>query len=179
MMATKTLSCWRVPATDTVGSSTEDGAETDTVVEAEVDVVEQDEALKAWSEAAESVLVEVAGSYQGLIAHTDIAERLQADTGIRTRSNPRSWLDQVLVMVAEADVEAGRPPLSSLVVHKVQGTVGDPYDAVLRLTGQDPISDPVAREKHAAESRMECYRWAGATLPADGGHAALSAESTR
>ena len=37
-----------------------------------------------------------------------------------------------------------------------------------------PIEDEVQRERHAADARMECYRWAGATPPAGVCHAALS-----
>jgi hypothetical protein len=53
--------------------------------------------------------------------------------------------------------------------------VGDPYDAVLTATGAGPIADPMKREAHAAQSRLECYQWAKAEdLPADGGRAVLA-----
>lgn len=141
---------------------------------AEPVAVEQTEAEAAWAARTPEVLAEVAATYQGLITHTDLAARLQADTGVRTRSNAQTWLGRVLAIAAADDVAQGRPPLTALVVHRVHGTVGAPYDEVLRLTGQDPITDEVKRERHAAEARMECYRWADAKLPADGGHSALS-----
>lgn len=147
---------------------TEDGVEAETVA------VDQDEAEALWAELAPKVLAGVAKTYQGLIAHTDLAARLQDETGVRTRSNPQTWLPRVLATVAADDVAQGRPPLTSLVVHRVNGTVGAPYDEVLRLTGQDPIEDEVKRERHAAEARMDCYRWAEAPMPASGGHSALS-----
>ncbi|MDO9456592.1 hypothetical protein [Nocardioides sp.] len=136
--------------------------------------VDQAEAEALWAARAPQILTEVASAYQGLITHTDLAARLQADTGVHTRSNPQTWLGRVLAVSSADDVAQGRPPLTSLVVHRVNGTVGAPYDEVLRVTGQDPIEDEVERERHAAEARMECYRWANATLPADGGHSALS-----
>lgn len=136
--------------------------------------VSQAEAEETWAAAVHPVLAEVASSYQGLILTNDLAARLQADTGIKTRSNASGWLDRVLAIAAAADVEQGRPPLTALVVHKAHGTVGPVYSEVLRLTGEAPIDDDLKRERHAAEARMECYRWAGAKMPSDGGHAALS-----
>lgn len=141
---------------------------------AETIAVDQDEAEALWAALAPDVLAEVATSYQGLIAHTDLAARLQDGTGVHTRSNPQTWLPRVLAVVAADNVAQGRPPLTSLVVHRVNGTVGPAYDEVLRVTGQDPIDDEVKRERHAAEARMDCYRWAEAPMPASGGHAALS-----
>lgn len=165
---TVTSAHWREPAdldtdTDTDGTSA-----------AEPVAVTAAEAEAAWAAQAPVVLAEVAKGYQALISHTDLAARLQADTGIHTRSNPQTWLGRVLAISAADDLEQGRPPLTALVVHRTNGTVGAPYDEVLRLTGQPAITDEVARERHAAEARMECYRWAGATMPADGGNSALS-----
>lgn len=142
--------------------------------EAPAEPVTAAEGEDVWVAAARPVLTEVAGTYHGLITHTEFAGRLQADTGVRTRSNPSNWIGRVLARVAAEVHAAGEPPLTALVVHGVHGTVGEAYDEVLRLQDADPISDPLAREKHAALARMECYRWADATLPADGGNAALS-----
>lgn len=165
---TVTSAYWREPQP----SDLAEDAESDVQVEPEA--VAQADAEAAWAELAPQVLAQVAKTYQALITHTDLAARLQDETGIRTRSNPQTWLGRVLAIAAADDVEQGRPPLTSLVVHRAHGTVGAPYAEVLRLRGQDAIDDEVALERHAAEARMECYRWADANLPADGGHSALS-----
>ncbi len=142
--------------------------------EADPDPVQPGEAEDAWAEAARDILKGVAGSYHRLIDRTDLAAQVQDVSGIHSSKNPHYWLSRVLAQVAAVNVVDGEPPLTALVVHRQTGAVGDDYDEVLRLTGADPITDEVAREKHAAEARMECYRWAGATMPANGGHAALS-----
>ena len=168
---------WRAPDPEAQGhddQTASDPMDPDAAVAAAPIAVDAAEAEAAWAARAPEVLAEVAKSYQGLITHTELANRLQADTGVHTRSNPQTWLGRVLAVAAADDVAHNRPPLTALVVHRVNGTVGAPYAEVLRLTGQEPIEDEVARERHAAEARMECYRWAGAPLPADGGHSALS-----
>lgn len=68
----------------------------------------------------------------------------------------------------------GDPPLTSLVVHAHDGKVGDGYKAVLEIVGGPPIADELARERHAAEARLTCYRRFSTDLPADGGTPALS-----
>ncbi len=132
------------------------------------------EAAALWAEQADKVLVGVARTYRGLITQADLAAQVQELSGIRTRSNARTWLGDVLLAVAAADIEQGRPMLASLVLHQTEGTVGEIWDEVRRLGGQEPISDGLAREKDAAAARYACYIWAGATLPADKGRPALS-----
>lgn len=132
------------------------------------------EAEDAWAEEARQILAGVAGNYHMLIDHTDLANAVQKASGIYTSTNAHYWIGRVLNQVAAVNAVKGEPALTSLVVHRVQGTVGDDYDEVLRLTGEAPITDPTEREKHAAAARMECYRWAGAKMPEDGGNAALS-----
>jgi hypothetical protein len=132
------------------------------------------EAEDAWAEEARQILTDVAGTYHRLIDRTDLAAEVQEASGVRTSKNPHYWLSRVLAQVAAVNAIKDEPALTALVVHRLNGTVGDDYDEVLRLAGVPAITDPNAREKHAAAARMECYRWAGATMPADGGHPALS-----
>jgi hypothetical protein len=132
------------------------------------------EAEDAWAEEARQILAGVAGTYHQLLDHTDLANGVQKASGIYTSTNAHYWIGRVLNQVAAVNAVKGEPALTSLVVHRVQGTVGDDYDEVLRLAGEPAISDPNEREKHAAAARMECYRWAGAKMPDDGGNPALS-----
>ena len=142
--------------------------------EAAPDPVPPGEAEDAWAVAAREILTVAAGTYHGLIDRTDLATQVQELSGIRSSKSPHYWLSRVLAQVASVNALEGEPPLTALVVHRQTGAVGDDYDEVLRLRGAEPITDEVAREKHAAEARMECYRRAGAAMPASGGHAALS-----
>ena len=153
-----------------------------TDVEAEVDSgdletppMTREQAEEIWAPAAHEILTRVAGTYQGLIQYGEqLAAEVQETTGVHTRKQVRRWIAPVLAKVAAANMSRDEPPLAALVVNKSDGTVGAAYDEVLRVTGADGIADPVAREKHAAAARLECYRWAGATMPDDGGRAALS-----
>lgn len=130
---------------------------------------------ETWAESAYEILREVAGRYQAVVEYTQLGQDLQERSGITTTKVTRSWVPGVLGLVADRCVAEGVPPLTSLVVRKDTGMVGDGYDAVLAVTGASPIDDPIKRERHAAQARLECYRWAGAEgLPADGGHAALT-----
>ena len=141
---------------------------------AEAPEMTREQAEEIWAPAAHAILTRVAGTYQGLIQYNELAAEVQETTGVHTRKQVRSWIAPVLARVSAINEANDEPPLASLVVNKSDGTVGVAYDEVLRVTGADGIDDPVLREKHAAAARLECYRWAGATMPDDGGKAALS-----
>lgn len=174
-MADVRQSYWRT-TDDEVGAGVGVEADGDVMTDdAEPEDVTREQAEEAWAPEAHRILARVAATYQGLIEHSELAAEVQENSGMHTRRQVRSWIGPVLTQVAQANHERDEPPLTALVVHKADGTVGVGYDEVLRLTGSAEISDdPVAREKHAAMSRMECYRWAGATLPEGGGKPALS-----
>ena len=130
---------------------------------------------ETWAESAYEILVGVAGRYHAVVEYTQLGEEIQERSGVPTRMAVRNWIPGVLELVAHRAVSEGVPPLTSLVVRKDTGMVGDGYGAVLTATGVGPIDDVMKRENHAAQSRLECYRWAGASdLPADGGRAALT-----
>lgn len=145
-------------------------------VDGEVDPgpVAPGEAEDAWAEEARQILTSVAGTYHQLIDHTDLATGVQEASGVHTSGSAHHWIGRVLSQVAAVNALKDEPPLTALVVHRVRGTVGEEYDEVLRHAGIPAITDPTRREKHAAGARMECYRWAGAAMPADGGHPALA-----
>jgi hypothetical protein len=60
---------------------------------------------------------------------------------------------------------AGMPPVTSLVAHTHDGMAGDGYSEVLAVAGEVPVKDPLAREKHAAAARLDCYQYFGAAVP--------------
>ncbi len=134
----------------------------------------REEAELAWAPVAHAILARVARNYQSLIEHAELATEIMATSGIHTRRQVRSWIGPVLTQVAKDNHERNEPPLTSLVIHKTDGTVGVGFDEALRLAGDEVTDDVTAREKLAAKARLECYRWAGANVPADGGRPALS-----
>ncbi|MDZ5622037.1 hypothetical protein SFC88_14410 [Nocardioides sp. HM23] len=130
---------------------------------------------ETWAESAYDILVGVAGRYHAVVEYTQLGEEIQERSGVATTKAVRNWIPGVLGLVADRCASEDIPPLTALVVRKDTGMVGDGYDAVLTATGIAPIDDPMQKESHAAQSRLECYRWAEATdLPADGGRAALA-----
>ncbi len=136
--------------------------------------VTQEEAEEVWAPEAHRILSRVAKTYQGLIEYAELAAEIQESSGIHTRRQVRSWIAPVLTQVAHINHDRDEPPLTALVVHKADGTVGVGYDEALQLAGEPELTDPIAREKHAAKARLSCYHWAGANVPADGGRPALS-----
>ncbi|WP_139978146.1 hypothetical protein [Nocardioides litoris] len=134
-------------------------------------------ALEAWARSAHPVLEEAAAVYHGVVRESELAERVQADSGIRTTRPLERWLPKVLQPLAHLHHRDGYPPLTALVVDG-HGWVGERYDDVLRATEELPIADRAARERHAARARLACYQWAG-SAPEDGGVPAEVLSSTR
>ncbi|CAN5142600.1 hypothetical protein BH09ACT12_BH09ACT12_07980 [soil metagenome] len=125
-------------------------------------------ALETWARVAHTILEETAATYHGTITEGALAHRLLTETGIATaRPHPR-WLPKLLQPLSALHHRDGYPPLTALVVDG-RGWVGERYDDVLRAADQLPVTDPTARERHAARARLECYQWAG-SAPQDGGH---------
>lgn len=100
-------------------------------------------ALETWARLSRDILLRTAGSYHAVIREPDLAEELQAASGIRTTRHHDRWLAKVLAPVAALCEHTGEPPLTSLVV----GTSDD---------------------LEAARQRLACYQWSG-SAPADGG----------
>ncbi|MYR52000.1 hypothetical protein GTY83_23190 [Streptomyces sp. SID4928] len=132
------------------------------------------ETRRRWSEEAYSALVDVARTYHAVITYKELAEEIQARSGIRTKVLLHNWIGPILGRVVREAHRRGDPPLTALVVHSDDGMVGAGYKEVLEIAGQPPLDGVEERERHAAEARLACYRHFGATLPADGGIAALS-----
>jgi hypothetical protein len=165
-------SYWRT--TDEVDVDVDVSAGESEAGEAALEPLTLELAEEAWVPEVHRILTRVAGTYQGLIEYAELGAEVQEASGIRSSRPVRSWIGPVLCRVAQENHRRGEPALTSLVVHKTDGTVGVGYDEALTLAGIAPIENPVAREKHAAAARLECYRWAGAKLPANGGRAAVS-----
>ena len=104
--------------------------------------------------------------YNALIEYGELAEAVQAESGIRTKMLVHYWIGDVLGRVSRECHRRGEPLLSSLCVHK-DGTVGDGYATMLRATNRGET--PPDLDMHAAHERLECYRYFGATLPDGGG----------
>lgn len=132
------------------------------------------EAREIWAREAYPLLVGVAHTYHAVITYKELAEKIQESTGIRTRVLLHNWIGGVLSKVVREAHRRGDPPLTALVVHSDDGMVGEGYKEVLEVAGEPPADDVLAREKHAAHSRLECYRRFGATLPPGGGTPALA-----
>lgn len=129
-----------------------------------------DEATAKWSVHARQALISTAGQYHGYITYDELAEVVQREAGIVTTLPTHQWLGGVLVAVAEDCVTRGEPPLAALAVRKDE-TVGPAYRRSVARTGE-PAPDDL--DDHAAEARLECYRYFGAAIPSGGGRAALT-----
>jgi len=139
--------------------------------EADGRAVPMADAKRIWVDHARDELLATAGRYNALIEYGELAEAVQARSGIRTKMLVHYWIGDVLGRVSRECHRRGEPLLSSLCVHK-DGTVGDGYATMLRATQRGTI--PADLDMHAAQERFECYRYFGATLPEDGGTPTLS-----
>ncbi|MDP1820904.1 MAG: hypothetical protein Q8K58_13585 [Acidimicrobiales bacterium] len=126
------------------------------------------DAVRAWTTAAVRLLEATASTYGSYLTYGQLAEAVQAETGIATRSLMQNWIGEILRAVSDADAVADQPMLSSLIVRADQ-TIGAGYgDAVHSRTGVLPED----LELHAAAERLACYRFYGAEVP-DGAEPAL------
>jgi hypothetical protein len=111
--------------------------------------VTQADAVLSWADVARPVLIEVARSYHATISYKDLAEAVEASTGIRTRLLLQNWIGRVLGTVSSDCHRRNEPLLSALCVH-ADGSVGAGYaQAVRDAYGGDLPAD---LERHAATS---------------------------
>lgn len=123
-------------------------------------------ANEIWADEAKSVLEAVAASYGGLITHKELGERIQEQSGVPAKGLVQRWIAPVLTSVLQRCQDDGNPPLTSLVVAKSDGRVGERYDEVMVAMGLPKPADSDEREQHAAGSRLECYRQYSENVPA-------------
>lgn len=132
--------------------------------------------LKAWVPVGYRVLRETAGRYGAFVTSSDLAARVQADSGRSGGARP-TWVGQLLELVAMQAVRTGDAPLASLCVQS-DLTVGDRYRRVLAVSGVAVgAADDV--ELRAAQDRLECYRRYADDLPEDGGSPRPLARASR
>ena len=137
--------------------------------------IEMEQAQQEWAVAARPELERVAHTYGEIVRYGELAEAVQASTGIRTRKLMHHWIGDVLGRVSAGCHARGEPLLGALCVQK-DGAIGDGYGvALVNINGGDPPDD---LELQAAEERLRCYRHFGAVMPADGGRAQLTPEVT-
>lgn len=123
------------------------------------------EAVGGWSAAATPVLEKVAHHYNGIITYTELADAVQATTGVRTKMLLSNWIGQVLEAIALDCLARSDVLLTALCVHQ-DGTVGEGY---AKAAGYFLGGRPADPETHAAEVRLECYRKYATDMPAHGG----------
>ncbi len=128
------------------------------------------EATEQWAVHARQALISTAGRYHAYITYAELAKIVQHETGVVTTLPMHQWLGAVLGAVADDCAKRGEPPLTALCVRENE-TVGPAYRQGLVRSGQ-PVPEDL--DEHAAESRLECYRYFGAEIPKGGGRAALT-----
>ena len=124
------------------------------------------EAQAEWARVAHGVLVKTATRYNDYLTYSELARRVLDESGILYGAHQRNWIGKVLVAVADRNATEGGPLLTSLCVSSGDEKVGAGYAYALKIAGQPKPKD---LQPHAAESRLECYRFHGADMPADGG----------
>ena len=132
----------------------------------------------AWAAAAREVLVELAGTYQAVITHKELAQLVMERSGVTTRQLSQHWIGDVLVAVGEDSVARDEPILSALVVDAL-GSVGKGYAAAGGSAAKIEPAELEDADDRAAIERFKCYELFGATMPEDGGRAALTPRLAR
>ena len=159
---------------DKLGSVTTDGGVPGTYRVADGAHVQFKDALAAWVPLAYDELVATAQHYHAVITYAELSERVQAQSGIRTRMLLANWIGQLLEQEAIRAKANNEPPLTSLCVHQ-NGTIGQGY-ALAPKSNDDRTWKDI--EYYAAEHRLLCYQKHAKDLPADGGQPALTKVET-
>lgn len=117
----------------------------------------------AWVKAARPFLIQIARRYGSLTTPNDVAEEVQALSGVRTKKPAEAWIGDVLDAVGLECGARGEPLLTAFCIGP-DGRVGDRYrELVVQLDG----SAPGDIELHAAAQRVEAHQYHGATMPVE------------
>ena len=141
-----------------------------TYLEADESPVEFEDAVAVWAPAAYAALRETATRYRATMTYKELGEAVQRQTGIRTRTTLAKWIVPVLAGVARECIENKEPLLIALCV-TADGSVAAGYDEAVKEKYEE---EPKDLDVHAAAERLNCYRFFGAELPADGGSPVLT-----
>lgn len=128
------------------------------------------DALKVWAPLGYDRLLAVAEHYNGVITYKELAEHVQAASGIRTRTPAASLVTKLLELCAIQAAHQGEPPLTSLCLRQ-DGSIGESY-WLTPLADDVPVPTITADsdvDMHAAEHRLLCYRRHATDLPEHGG----------
>lgn len=125
-----------------------------------------DEAVRTWANEAHDLLLDVAARYNAVVGAPQLLQRVQDRTGVRTDAPTVEWVPRLLQQLVHRCHATGEPPLTSLIVNPLDGKVGVAYAEVLRLQGLS-ASNELARERHAAAARLDCYLRYASDVPAD------------
>ncbi len=128
--------------------------------------VTSDEAVRSWAAEAHELLIRVGSRYNKVIGQSELVSRVQELTGVRTDVPSAEWFPKLLQLIVHRCHATGEPPLTSLVVNPLDGAVGVAYAEVLKLQGL-AASNALAREKHAAAARLDCYLRYASDVPAN------------
>ncbi|HOB05270.1 MAG TPA: hypothetical protein PKM36_08375 [Propionibacteriaceae bacterium] len=126
--------------------------------------ITSDEAIRLWAGEAYDLLVRVASRYNKVVGPAELVSRAQELTGVRTDVPTVEWYPRLLQTVIHRCHATGEPPLTSLVVNPRDESVGVAYAEVLKLQGLAG-ANALAREKHAAAARLDCYLKYASNVP--------------
>ena len=123
------------------------------------------EAMRDWTPYAETALTETAAQYHGTISRSELARRVQEDSGVVTIEPWENWIDRLLAHVAKHLAAENSLPLVALCVDD-DGYVGREY---IQLPASVEFDTTTGIEENAAAHRLLCYQEFSLDVPADGG----------
>ena len=150
------------------------------------DTVAMTDAYDAWQPHAVALLTATATKYNDFVTYQQLSEYVQEQTGITHKGLITNWIGELLRRVIEHCVEAQIPQLSALCV-TTNGTVGEGYRSAIEaerrahgeaLEGAGGV-DLQSLDDLAAQTRLECYRYFGATIPSGGGWPTLTPKAAK
>lgn len=136
---------------------------------AKASAVGAEHARATWALAARERLLETAREYHAVVTDQELADFVQDRSWIATDQHPRYWIGDVLTRVG-LECNARREPILSALCVTAEGNVGKGYTVAVEEGRRESVGDV---DEHAAEERLECYRYFGARLPENGGEPAL------
>ena len=144
--------------------------------------VSMQDAYNQWEPLAVALLVDTAKTYGGFVTYKQLTEFVQVETGTTHKGLITNWVGELLGRVIEHCLQEEIPQLSALCV-TAEGTVGNGYRAAIaaeRIPTENATDDQEHDETldelddHAAKTRLKCYSFFGAELPAGGGEPMLT-----